>query len=135
MDLMDFRKVASAYAILIGIMMAAMWTMFAVTEQIPEIDTSPREILFHLAAEFMTAIALVAGGLGLLKLRNWGYPIYMVSLGMLAYTVVVSPGYYAQREEYVFVGMFAVLMALDLVFIVLSVLKRKDLMSPMAVNS
>jgi len=126
-DRMEFRKIASAFSIVIGIMMAAMWTVFALTDQIPELDTSPKEIYFHLAAEFLTAIALIAGGLGLLMKRGWGYPVYMVSLGLLAYTVVVSPGYYAQREEYAFVGMFAVLMALDLLFIALSIRKRDEL--------
>lgn len=127
---MDFRRIASAYSIVIGIMMAAMWTVFALTDEIPELDTSPKEIYFHLAAEFLTAAALIAGGLGLLLRRSWGYSIYLVSLGLLAYTVVVSPGYYAQREEYAFVGMFAVLMALDIVFIALSIRKREELMAP-----
>ncbi len=34
---------------------------------------------------------------------------------MLLYTVIVSPGYFAQKREWPMVGMFAVLLALALV--------------------
>ena len=32
---MDVRKVVAAHSLLVGVMMAAMWTVFAVTDQIP----------------------------------------------------------------------------------------------------
>lgn len=124
---MKLNSIVGAYSIIIGIMMAGMWLVFAAAGQIPEIDTKPREIAFHLAAEFITAFALVAGGLGLALRRRWGYPLNMAALGMLGYSVVVSPGYYAQREEYAFVGMFALLMALTIGMIATSIWKREDL--------
>ncbi len=126
---MNLRKIVAAYSIVIGVMMASMWTVFAVTDQIPELDTSRKEIAFHLAGEFLTAFALLAGGLGLLLRRRWAYNVNLVALGMLAYTVLVSPGYYAQTGDYAFVGMFAVLMVLTLVVIVVSLLKKNDLAS------
>lgn len=126
---MDVRKILAAYSVLIGVMMAAMWSVFAATDQIPEIETSPKEIAFHLAAEFITAFALISGGLGLALRRNWGFALNLVALGMLAYTVVVSPGYYAQTGNYAFVGMFSVLMALTLSFIVVSIWKKSELAS------
>jgi len=124
---MNTRRVVATYSLVVGVMMAAMWSMFAATGQIPELETSPKEIAFHLAAEFLTAFALIVGGLGLALRRRWGYAVNLVALGMLAYTVVVSPGYYAQTGDYIFVGMFAVLMALTLLFIVVSLLKKSEL--------
>jgi len=124
---MDIRKTVATYSLVVGVMMVAMWSVFAVTGQIPELDTSPKEIAFHLAAEFLTAFALIAGGLGLALRRSWGYATNLVALGMLAYTVIVSPGYYAQTGDYAFVGMFAVLMMLTLLFIVVSLLRKDDL--------
>jgi peptidoglycan/LPS O-acetylase OafA/YrhL len=124
---MEVRRVVAAYSLLIGVMMAAMWTVSALTGQIPEVKESPKEIAFHLAAEFVTAFALVVGGLGLATRRPWGFTVNLVALGMLAYTVIVSPGYYAQTGEYAFVGMFAVLIVLTVVFIVLSFLRRQEL--------
>jgi len=126
---MDVRKAVAAYSLVVGVMMVAMWSVFAVMGQIPELETSPKEIAFHLAAEFLTAFALIAGGLGLALRRSWGYAVNLVALGMLAYTVVVSPGYYAQTGDYAFVGMFAVLMALTFLFVVVSILRKNDLMS------
>ena len=81
----------------------------------PELKTEPFRIAFHLAGEFLTAVALIAGGLGLLCGAPWGRPMYLVSLGMLLYTVIVSPGYFCQRREWPMVGMFAVLLVLALV--------------------
>lgn len=133
-DRMDIRKVVAAYSLLVGVMMAAMWSVFAVTDQIPEIETSPKEIAFHLAAEFLTAFALIAGGLGLVLRRGWGFAMNLVALGMLAYTVVVSPGYYAQTGDYAFVGVFAVLMALTLFFIVVSIWKKGELASEKGIS-
>lgn len=124
---MEVRKLVSAYSVLVGVMMAVMWSAFAIMGEIPELDTRPVEIAFHLAAEFITAGALIAGGLGLAAGKTWGYPLNVAGLGMLAYTVVVSPGYYAESGDYAFVGMFGVLMALTLVFIVISVLRRDAL--------
>jgi hypothetical protein len=126
---MDVRRIVAAYSLVVGVMMVAMWSVFAVTGQIPELETSPKEIAFHLAAEFLTAFALIAGGMGLVLRRGWGYAVNLVALGMLAYTVVVSPGYYAQTGDYAFVGMFAVLMALTLLFMVVSLLRKNDLTS------
>lgn len=127
---MNFRSVTASYSIIIGIMMIAMWSVFALTDQIPELDERPKEIAFHLAAEFLTAFTLLLGGIGLLLRRRWGFGVNMAALGMLAYTVVVSPGYYAQTGDYAFVGMFAALMALTLVFIIMSLVKRDELARP-----
>ncbi len=124
---MDLRRILAAYSLLVGVMMVAMWSVFAATDQIPEIDERPKEIAFHLAAEMTTALALIAGGIGLVTGRCWGFPVNTAALGMLAYTVIVSPGYYAETGDYAFVWMFAGLMALTLAMIVLSVVKREDL--------
>lgn len=126
---MKIRYVVEGYSLLVGLMMAGMWTAFILMGQVPELETRPTEIAFHLAAEFLTAFSLLAGGMGLLLRRPWGYAVNMAGLGMLAYTVVVSPGYYAERGDYAFVFMFAALMVLTLSFIVISVLKRDDLMA------
>lgn len=117
----------ATYSLLIGMMMIVMWSVFALTDQIPEVDERPKEIAFHLAAEFLTAFALLAGGSGLVMRRPWGFGVNTAALGMLAYTVVVSPGYYAQTGDFAFVGMFAVLMVLTLAFIILSIVRRDEL--------
>jgi hypothetical protein len=82
---------------------------------VPELKTEPFRIAFHLAGEFLTALASIAGGLGQLTGAPWGRPTYLISIGMLLYTLIVSPGYFAQRREWPMVGLFALLFVLALV--------------------
>ncbi|UCE90874.1 MAG: hypothetical protein JSV90_05445 [Methanobacteriota archaeon] len=114
---MKLGDVAGLYAVVMGVAIASMWTVLIGTGQAEEIETEPIRISFHLAGEFITAAALIAGGLGLIFNAKWGFTLYFVSMGMLSYTVVVSPGYYGQEGEYAFVVMFAVFMAITALLI------------------
>jgi hypothetical protein len=110
---------SAVYAIIVGVGMIGQWLFFLATGQVPELKTEPLRIRFHLAGEFATAIALLVGGIALLTGRTWSHWFYLVAAGMLLYTVIVSPGYFAQRGQWPLVGMFAVLFALALVSIAL----------------
>jgi hypothetical protein len=110
---------SSLYAILVGVGMIGQWSFSLATKRVPELKTEPFRIAFHLAGEFLTAFALIAGGLGLLTNTPWGRPTYLVSVGMLLYTVIVSPGYFAQKREWPMVVMFAILFVLALISLVL----------------
>ncbi len=118
---MDLRRAAAAFAIIVGAMMFAQWAFFIAAGEVPELETEPIRISFHLAAEFLTATALVVAGLGLVKGESWSFPVLMLALGMLSYTIIVSPGYFAQDGEYLFVAMFVALWILTsaLVFVAL----------------
>jgi hypothetical protein len=87
--------------------MLGMWTMFFATGQVPELDTEPIALAFHLVAEGLTAIALIAAGVALWRRKSWAKPLYLIAIGMLLYTAIVSPGYFAQLGQWAFVGMFA----------------------------
>jgi hypothetical protein len=100
---------------IIGLGMITQWIFFAVKKQIPELKTEPIRIGFHLAGEFITAILLILSGVGLLlgwDVVVWLYPL---AIGMLLYTAIVSPGYFAQKGQWGFVWMFAVIIFLALV--------------------
>ncbi|MBI9044742.1 MAG: hypothetical protein JEZ06_09665 [Anaerolineaceae bacterium] len=114
-------KFPAVVAIVMGVGMIGQWGMFIITGQVPELQSEPVAIAFHLAAEFLTAIALITGGVALLKRVEWARPISFVAYGMLLYTAVVSPGYFGQLGQWAFVGMFAVILifALISVFILL----------------
>ena len=104
----------AVFAILIGIGMIGQWTASFISKQIPELKTEPIRIGFHLAAELVTAICLITGGVGLLTARSWSIPLYLIASGMLFYTAIVSPGYFAQRGQWGWLVMFAVIMILDI---------------------
>ena len=106
---MTLRKVAAGYAILVGFLMMAMWTVFLLTGQVPELQTEPWSIALHLVAEFATGLALLISGYGLLQERAWAQRTILLALGMLLYTLIQSPGYYAQLGQFGFVAMFVIL--------------------------
>lgn len=113
------RKVSSIYSILMGVSMFGMWMVFYLTGSIPEIDTKPIELGMHVLAETLTAVLLIVGGIGLMQNRKWGLAVYLISTGMLLYTLVMSPGYFLQKGETGFVFMFASFIVLAVVFLVL----------------
>lgn len=122
---MSKAKIAAAvYAVLTGVAMLGTWAMLLTTGRVPELSTTPVVISLHIAAEILTALALLIGGYGLLTGRKWGRPLHLVSLGMLLYAVVQASGYYAQQGETVLVGMFAVFAITTVVFIGLAIRRR-----------
>lgn len=118
------RKLAAVYCLFMGISMFGIWVMFYLTGSIPEIYTKPIELGFHIAAEIITAIILIISGIGLLIRKNWSYEIYLLSMGMLVYTLIMSPGYFAQKGELAFVAMFSVFIFIAIILISLGLLKK-----------
>ena len=104
----------AVFAIIVGLGMIGQWTASYVSKQIPELRSEPIRIGFHLAAEMATAACLIVSGIGLLATQVWSVPLYLVASGMLFYTAIVSPGYFAQRGQWGWLVMFAVIMILDI---------------------
>jgi hypothetical protein len=102
----------AVYALVVGFGMMAQWTLSYRSGQIPELQTEPFRIRFHIAGEMATAVALVAAGAGLLLQAGWAVPLYQVGMGMLFYTAIVNPGYFAQQGKLILVGIFALLVLL-----------------------
>lgn len=108
-------KFSGVYAIVVGVMMFAQWIFFLLTGQVPELRSEPWRIAMHLAAEFAAAAGFTAAGWALLKQAAWAKKAYLFFAGLLTYSVIASPGYFAQQGQWLLVGMFAVLLALTLV--------------------
>jgi hypothetical protein len=123
---MNIRKFTAAYSIIIGIAMIGMWLTLITTDQVPEINTEPIRITYHLIGEFLTAILLLIGGFSLFTNRGWGFHVFLISMGMLLYTVIVSAGYYGQKEDMIMVGVFTIFQVLTVLLIGLSFYKWKE---------
>ncbi len=108
-------KFPAWYSILVGVLMIGQWGFFLAVGAVPEVQTEPIALAFHLAAECATAICLVAGGLALLRQAVWSKKLALLAAGMLAYTTIVSPGYFAQQGQWPLVAMFVGLLVLDCV--------------------
>jgi hypothetical protein len=103
-------KFSAWYGILVGSLMIAQWTFSILSGGVPEFQTEPWRIAFHLVAETATALILIIGGITTLKSIVWAKQILLVGLGMVMYSEIVSPGYYAQLGQWVFVLMFVILL-------------------------
>jgi hypothetical protein len=103
-------KFAAWYGVVVGFGMFAQWTFSIVSGGVPEFQTAPWMIGFHLAAEASTALVLIISGIGILKSTAWGKTVLLVGLGMVIYSEIVSPGYFAQLGQWPMVCMFAVIL-------------------------
>jgi hypothetical protein len=107
-------KLAGIFGIFVGTLMVAQWSFYIVAGQVPELVTEPVRISFHLAAELVTALGLIVSGIGLLRGSRRSHSLYLFFAGMLTYSVIVSPGYFAQQGQWLGVLMFAALLLLAL---------------------
>jgi hypothetical protein len=96
--------------------MFIVWGTLLFTGQIVELQTEPFGTIFLLGAEFLTAIALLIGGFGLLTDRNWGLRADLAALGMLLYCTVFSIGVFGQQGNLPATSFFIVIAALAAVF-------------------
>ena len=119
-------KFAGWYGIAVGLLMLGMWSFFLANGQVPELQTEPFRIYFHLAAEFTTAICLIIGGVRLLRNRSQTETMYYVAAGMLLYSLIVSPGYYAQQGQWGFVVMFTVFVFLTMFSVIKVIRSHKN---------
>ena len=115
--LVSANKLVAAYGILVSLPMIRMWTSLLLTDQVPPSE-KPWTITFHLITEFSTAILLIVSGAGLWLHSEWSKRLSLISLGMLLYPVVVSPGYYTQKNNLPMVVMFVVLIILTVTAII-----------------
>ena len=105
---------ASVYAIVVGVAMIAQWTLDIIRHRFlsPKDDpVSGRglfDMLFHWTA-----------GIGLVLESTWGLTVYLIAMGMLIYTAINSPGFFAQQRKWSMVGMFAVILILTLTSLIL----------------
>lgn len=103
-------KFPAWYGILVGFLMIAQWTFSILAGGVPEFQSAPWEIAFHLAAEMSTAVMLLIGGSAALRSATGSKQVLLLGLGMVIYSEIVSPGYFAQLDQWAFVAMFAVLL-------------------------
>ena len=92
--------IASIYIIIIGIAMLSMWLFLLIKREVPELKTKPTQIFFHLAAEFLTSVILIIGGIGLIMNQSWGVTIFFIAIGMAIYSTINAAGFYGQLKDW-----------------------------------
>ena len=118
MSLLSASNLVGIYSVLIGLMMIGMWVSLLLTKQVPELKPAsyaPRLIAYHIVAELLTAIVLIISGVGLFLVSDWAKILSAISLGMLLYSVINSPGKYAHENNLPMVAMFTIITILTVV--------------------
>jgi len=111
-------RFAAWTGLVVGAMMLAQWLVFIAAGQVPEFETEPYAIAFHLVAELATACALIVSGVLLLRGRRCAAGFALFAFGMLVYTSINSPGYFAQLGQWPLVAMFALVLVASLAAVV-----------------
>jgi hypothetical protein len=112
-------KRAAAFALFLGFLMLAWWSVLLMGGQIPEMEVMPIAASLHIAAEGMTGLALVVSGIALLSEKRWARQAFLVSVGMLFYAVIQASGYFAQESQFLLVILFAAIFLGSLLFLAL----------------
>ncbi len=106
---MKFVRVSSAA---IGILMLLQWVFFVVSGNVPEFETTPISISFHIFIEVLTALLLIFASV--LCKKKYRETLLLYGQGMLGYTVINSAGYFAQSGQWAFLAMFVVLLIISI---------------------
>ena len=114
------RMFTSFFKIIIGSGMIGIWAFLFITKQIPEVQTEPIRIMMHIAAELATGIMLLISGLYYLLKSKKHKILFNLSFGALIYTLIVSPGYYAQQGSLPVFVSFMVLLVISIVLIIVN---------------
>lgn len=107
----------AVYAIVVGVFMIGFWGFLVATGE-AELRERPWDMRLHLTAEFATAVLLLVSGAGSFVGLPGISVLAPLALGMLLYTVINSPGFYAGKGNWPMVVMFAVLTVLTAAAIV-----------------
>ena len=108
------KKVTAIYQITIGIGMMGVWLMLFLNHQIPELQTEAIRITMHMLAEITTGILLLTSGLYILIKKETHKTFLNLSFGALIYTLIASPGYYAQQSEWSVFIVFIIMLVLTI---------------------
>lgn len=113
----DWREAAS-FAIAVGIVMLAIWAYMLATNAVPELDIRPLSTWLHIAGEVVTALLLIAAGIGLLRHSVWGRRLYIFATAALLLEIIHAVGFYGERGDIAMVLLF-LLIALAAIFFAL----------------
>lgn len=103
------KRFAGWFGIVVALALMGMWLVLLREGRVADVYTAPVALMFHLVAEGLTALVLLLSGVGLLLGAQVAPPGYRVGIGMLLYSLLEGAGYFAERGEWPFIVLFAVI--------------------------
>jgi hypothetical protein len=113
-----FAKVVGVFYPLNGVSMFVVWPILLLTDQVPELHTQLVYLMFHLTAEFLTALLCVFTGLSLAVGREWAKGLYYFSTGLSLSAGCLALGRYLLESDIFEWGIVLMLMSLSLITLV-----------------
>ncbi len=120
---MILETISGIYSLIVGLGMIGIWILLLVKKQVPEINTAPIDITFHIIAEYITGFLSIISGILLLMDVIWASILFIVAMGMVIYAVINATGYYGQKKEWNFVMLFGTLLISAAVLLILNILQ------------
>lgn len=115
-------RIAGWFEIVAGAAILGFWLISLSRHAVPEVESGDRAIWFHVVAECLLGLTLLAGGLALLGGDDsWRRALAAAAAGGLVYSTINSPGYYARSGTWGVVAAFGVLTLLGLGVIIVLV--------------
>jgi hypothetical protein len=112
--------------IIIGIGIIGLWTMLLLTDQVPELETEPWSIAFHIVIETTMALCAIWTGVAMIKTYTYWRYLTLFTNGLLVYSVVNSSGYYGDLGQFPMMIMFAIILGFTLVVSYLIVTQKSE---------
>jgi len=109
---MNTLKLTGVYQLIVGAGIIGIWIIQFLFGEIPEIQTAPYSIVMHMLAETFTGLMLLFSGAAILLNRNKQTVLFYISSGALLYTLLASPGYFMQQNEWGVATLFLALLVL-----------------------
>ena len=110
------KKAAAIFCMLMGLMMFGTWIFLFLFTGYPQAKIVPVETGYLLAAEFLTAAALVTAGYRILAERKWAMHLILVALGELIYCTIRFAGELGQDGSLAGLAFFSSVGFLALIF-------------------
>lgn len=119
-------KLFALYAIISGIAMIVMWGIFFATGFVADkMSHAPVAFWSLMAAECITAAALVVGGFSIIRRKNWGRNLTFVSMGMLLYAVIFAAGQFAQQGNIFLTCFFIIIVCATSIVLMVNVFRKE----------
>lgn len=113
-----YARAAGRFSIVVGIAIILVWAWLLINDDVPQIETSPLGMWLHIAAEIVTAIALIVAGWGLITDASWSRKLHLLASGMLLLVMIHAFAWYGERGDvgmviaFLLLGVFTVFFAL-----------------------
>jgi len=124
---MKLKPLAILYGLGVGVIMILFWIVFLGAGLVPELETRPIEMKLVLIAEIFTAGILILSGILFLSDRKEGYPIFMIGLGTLMYSVINNLGYSLQNGDLITAVLMVVFIVVNSLFFVVGIRETQQL--------